>query len=107
MTAKHADAEMDEYSLIERADPDHKFHMELPTECNPERGAVALSAIDKCDDFGRKDIEKYKLLIMPDGGINLNDYAKKNVGKKALEIFWIEAQRIFYGLKVMFDKRTG
>lgn len=105
MTAKHADAEMDEYSLIERADPDHKFHMELPTECNPERGAVALSAIDKCDDFGRKDIEKYKLLIMPDGGINLNDYAKKNVGKKAIEIFWIEAQRIFYGLKVMFDKR--
>jgi serine/threonine protein kinase len=101
MTTKHADAEMREYALIERADPDHKFHMELPVECNPERGAAALSAIDKCDDFDRKDIEKYKLLIMPDGGVNLNDYAKQNVSKNMIEIFWIEAQRIFYGLKVM------
>ena len=105
MTTKHADAEMSEYALVERADPDHKFHMELPVECNPERDAATLNAIDKCDDFDRKDIEKYKLLIMPDGGINLNDYAKKNVGKKAIEIFWIEAQRIFYGLKVMSDER--
>lgn len=105
MTAKHADQEMEDYALIERADPNHKFHMEMPIECSPEQSEAALSAIDKCDDFDRKDIEKYKLLIMPDGGVNLNEYAKQNVSKRAIEIFWIEAQRIFYGLKVMSDSR--
>lgn len=105
MKARHADAEMVEYALIDRADPAHKFHMETPVECNPERSAMALSAIDKCDDFDRKDIDQYKLLIMPDGGVSLNEYVKKNVSKRMIDIFWIEAHRIFYGLKVMVKAR--
>jgi serine/threonine protein kinase len=105
MEAKYADVEMQEYALIERADPGHKFHMEAPVKCTPEKTEAALTAIDKCDDFSRMDVDKYKLLIMPDGGINLNEYAKKNVSRKEVEHFWIEAQRIFYGVKVMRDAR--
>lgn len=105
MEAKYADAEMQEYELIDRADPKYKFHMEAPVKCSPETNEVALTAIDKCDDFSRMDVDRYKLLIMPDGGVSLNEYVMQNVSKKEIERFWIEAQRIFYGVKVMCDAR--
>ena len=105
MEAKYADEEMREYALIDRADPKYKFHMETPVKCSPEKSEKALAAIDKCDDFNRMDVDRYKLLIMPDGGVSLNEYVKHNVSKKEIERFWIEAQRIFYGVKVMSDER--
>jgi serine/threonine protein kinase len=101
MEAKYADDEMREYALIDRADPKHKFHMEKPVKCKPETSEAALAAIDKCDDFNRMDVDRYNLLIMPDGGVSLNEYVKRNVNKNEIGRFWIEAQRIFYGVKVM------
>jgi serine/threonine protein kinase len=104
MTTKDADSELSEYSLIDQADPKFKFHMTTPIECNPEKNANTLKAIDKCSEsFQSRDIDKYKLLIMPDGGLDLNNYAKKTLSRKQIDIFWIEAQRIFFGLKVMKD----
>lgn len=104
MTTKDADAELSEYALIDKVDPDFKFHMTTPVECNPEKTANSLKAIDKCSEsFQSRDIDKYKLLIMPDGGVDLNNYAKKSLSRKQIDIFWIEAQRIFFGLKVMKD----
>ena len=105
MEAKYADAELQEYKLIDKADPKYKFHMEAPVKCSPEKSEAALAAIDKCDDFNRMDVDRYKLLVMPDGGISLNEYVKHNVNKKEVERFWIESQRIFYGVKVMRDER--
>jgi len=105
MESKYADDELREYALIDRADPKYKFHMETPVKCKPETSEAALVAIDKCDDFNRMDVDRYSLLIMPDGGVSLNEYVKKNVSKKEIERFWIEAQRIFYGVKVMGDEK--
>jgi serine/threonine protein kinase len=105
MEAKYADAEIQEYKLIDKADPKYKFHMEAPVKCTPETSEAALVAIDKCDDFNRMDVDRYKLLIMPDGGVSLNEYVKHNVSKNEIDRFWIEAQRIFYGVKVMCDER--
>ena len=105
MKTKYADSEMSEYALIENVDPKHRFHMDPPIKCSPNKSKLAFEAIDKCDDFNHMDIDKYKLLIMPDGGVNLNDYAKSKVSRKMIEIFWIESHRIFYGLKIMSDAR--
>jgi len=105
MEAKYAEEEMREYALIDRADPKYKFHMETPVKCKPETSEPALVAIDKCDDFNRMDVDRYNLLIMPDGGVSLNEYVKRNVNKNEIGRFWIEAQRIFYGVKVMGDEK--
>ena len=105
MTIKHADAELAEHKLIDTADPKYKFHMNTPIECTPEKTSNTSKAIDQCSEsFESHDIDKYKLLIMPDGGMDLKAYiAKKNLTNKKIAIFWIEAQRIFFGLKVMKD----
>ncbi len=105
MTIKHADAELAEHKLIDKADPKFKFHMTTPIECTPEKTSNSSKAIDQCSEsFENHDIDKYKLLIMPDGGMDLKAYsAKNNLSQKKIKIFWIESQRIFFGLKVMKD----
>jgi len=103
MTIKHADAELAEHALIDKADPNFKVHMKTPIECNPERTLETMKAIDKCESFESRELDKYKLLIMPDGGLDLKTYARKSLSRKKIDIFWIEAQRIFFGLKVMKD----
>jgi serine/threonine protein kinase len=103
MTTHHADAELAEHALIDKADPNFKIHMATPIECNPEKTVDTMKAIDKCESFESRNIDKYKLLIMPDGGVDLKTYARRSLSQKKIDIFWIEAQRIFFGLKVMKD----
>jgi hypothetical protein len=55
--------------------------------------------------------QEYSLLLMKNGGLNIIDFADK-MGKlrktqentRIMELFWIEAQRIFRGLTVFLDK---
>ena len=103
MREKDANSEMNEYLLIDRVDPKYKFHMETPVKCSPETSSAAVMAIEECEDFDVRDVSTYKLLVMPDGGINLNDFAKMNVSKNVINKFWSESQRILYGLKIMMD----
>lgn len=107
---KNINEEIAEYKTIDRVDKRENFYPGKPVNCAPTNDAPTLAAIDKCRDFNSQNVAKYKLLIMKDGGENLEDFAKKINSKITantlsiedariqMEKFWIEAHRMFLGL---------
>lgn len=112
---KNINEEIAEYKTINRVDKRAIFYPGKPDNCQPMRDKPTLDAIDKCSDFNSKDIAKYKLLIMKDGGENLADFAKSinsqllsnkiniETARDQMEKFWIEAHRMFLGLSKFLD----
>jgi len=109
MLNTHAKTEMKEYKTIQSADPKHKLYLGKPIKCSPSNDKDNSYAIRKCG-FGSWASNTHSLLVMGDGGENLSDFAnrfKKNpkipVNTERMELFWIEAQRILYGLTVFLQ----
>jgi serine/threonine protein kinase len=105
----HAKTEMKEYKTIQKADPKNKLYLGKPVKCSPSNDKDNIDAIDNCD-IGSWAINKHSLLVMEDGGENLSDFATRfklnpitPENKEKMELFWIEAQRILYGLTVFFQ----
>lgn len=110
MTKKHSRTEMGEYKKIQQVDKSNKFYLGNPVSCVPENDDSAKQAINMCKQFKANSIKDYNLLIMNDGGDNLEQYARKMIrfrktdeAVEKIEKFWIEAQRILLGLKVFND----
>ena len=103
---KHINEEIAEYATIARVDKTNFFYPGKPNSCPPMRDEPTLEAINECRDFKSKDIAKYKLLVMKDGGENLDDFAKSIQSRRSdiplvrqqMEKFWIEAHRMFLGI---------
>lgn len=112
LESKEANAELKEYEKIAKIDKKHEFYLGIPTKCSPQVNLKNFDAIKKCkngDDF-LKDMNKYSLLLMEDGGINLETFGKtlsnlENTPENRImmEKFWIEGHRILLGLKVFVD----
>lgn len=129
---KHINTELDEYNTIKSVDKHADFYPGIPTDCKPSHDWVTLQAIDKCtgenkyEDPETKNIyyekqfqsmyaDDYKLLIMEDGGQNLekfattlNDRFLKNPDLKQeinqeLDNFWLEAHRMFLGIEKFLE----
>lgn len=105
MEKEEATNELLEYKKIKRADKHKDFYLGKPLDCNPKKTKKSMKAIDKCNDFKGKNIDDYKLLIMNDGGLSLEHFGEKiKKGEKTLkdiEMFFIEAHRLLYGLLQM------
>jgi serine/threonine protein kinase len=110
MKKKHSRTEMQEYAKIQELDKSKQFYLGKPVLCVPDDDDSAKQAINMCKNFKSNSIKDYNLLIMNDGGNNLQDYANKmqylrktpeNIEK--IEKFWIEAQRILLGLTIFND----
>lgn len=110
MTKYHADQELKEYKKIDSVDIHKDFFLGKPEYCLPKNTNSNMKAIDKCNNFESTEINNYKLLILKDGGINLDEFGK-NIEKlkkttentKKMEKFWIEAHRLLYGLREMLE----
>jgi hypothetical protein len=109
MLKKHANIEMKEYDIIKKADPKKYIYLGKPIECIPEYSIENVDAITKCN-LG-DNIKDFSILVMNDGGENLEDFAKRfgknpvtGENKNKMELFWIEAQRILYGLTLFLQK---
>jgi serine/threonine protein kinase len=115
---RNAITELDEYLGIQRADPDNQFFLGVPLHCKPKQTMNNYVSVKKCD-IGKdavntstiKILPNYDLLIMENGGMNLNDFAKYMSEKpatpenrKIMENFWIECHRLFLGLSVFLKE---
>ena len=113
LKVKDATNELKEYDKVVKADKNNDYYLGKPEDCNLDnRSIVNLKAIQKCKIGSDvlKDISKFKLLIMKDGGINLEQYTKKmkewsasEMSTELCEKFLLESLRLFKGLKVFED----
>ena len=110
LTKKNANNELKEFKLIQQADKKEDFHLGKPDSCFPDYNVENQTAINQCKRFNYFDIEKYKLLLLENGGDNLSQIENKfkklkftNANRIRLENFWLDMSRLIYGSKVLMD----
>ena len=107
MTTRHAKKEIAEYKQVQRADPNNVFYLGKPDLCNVAEIDTNKSVIPSCK-IGKDalaNLAEYKLIVMEDGGPNLEQYVKTMKKWKMsaehtekCERFLLEALRLFRGL---------
>ena len=113
MSTIDATAEMKEYVLIDNADRALNYYLGKPTQCKVDNYFGNRNAIKDCKKIGAKalaNMPDYSLLIMEDGGVNLDTFADDVAGwtntpanRTKIEGFWLEVHRLLVGLKVFLD----
>ena len=115
MTSANAAKELKEFALIDAADKRKQFYLGKPSKCAPDRILSNIRSISKCPSgkFDPVKMDDYSLLVMKYGGQDLEQFGedvrtwtktKENVD--AIELFWLEVVRLFYGLKVLHDNNV-
>jgi serine/threonine protein kinase len=115
MTSANAMKELNEFALIDAADKRKQFYLGKPSKCQPDRILSNIRSISKCPSgrFDPAKIDDYSLLVMAYGGQDLEQFgeevrtwSKTKEHVDAIELFWLEAVRLFYGLKVLHDNNV-
>jgi len=102
MYTDEADNEAREYTTVDKADPQMKYHIGKPVQCKPAHKNKAI--INDCDKFKADEIGEYDILIMEDGGDNLDVFTKKKgYTPQSVAQFWREARNILESL-IMLKK---
>ena len=108
---KNAKKEMDEYEILSKIDKKHNYYLGNPVICEPAENDYNLNSIEQCETFKEEDsddnINNNNLIIMNDGGINLevfadkmHELAKSPETAKTMELFWIEFHRVLMGIQL-------
>ena len=110
--------ELKETKVIDKIDPDNKFHLPSPTICTPAIPDLDNDNLLKgCDLMGKihqemkeeeitEILEPYRILNYKDGGLSLRDYINYLVDNKMLENKEMEEQRFlnfFFSCKNIFE----
>jgi len=115
MTSTNALKELKEFALIDSADKRKQFYLGKPSKCLPDRILSNIRSISKCPSgkFDPVKMDDYSLLVMKYGGQDLEQFGeevrtwtKTKEHVDAIELFWLEAIRLFYGLKVLHDNNV-
>jgi serine/threonine protein kinase len=115
MTSANAAKELKEFALIDAADKRKQFYLGKPSKCQPDRILSNIRSISKCPSgkFDPVKMDDYSLLVMKYGGQDLDQFGeevrtwtKTKEHVDAIELFWLEAVRLFYGLKVLHDNNV-
>ena len=111
MATVEAVSEMKEYVLINNIDKNKDYYLGQPTQCSVSKVKSNRRAIRGCKISEKvfDDYSNYSLLIMKNGGLNLDQYAKKmrtteavnSENKQKVEDFWLETHRLMMGLKLL------
>ncbi len=115
MTSANAAKELNEFALIDAADKRKQFYLGKPSKCAPDRILSNIRSISKCPSgrFDPAKMDDYSLLVMKYGGQDLDQFgeevrtwSKNKEHVDAIELFWLEVIRLFYGLKVLHDNNV-
>lgn len=111
---KEANSEMNEFKVIKSFDTDNHFHSGTPFKCPPLDNENQRTFIKKCKNSEIKQAAKssdelknyLSLLVMEDGGLDIRHFIlnlskRKNTPAniKRVELFFIEFERAFVGIK--------
>ena len=115
MTSANAAKELNEFALIDAADKGKQFYLGKPRKCEVDRILSNIRFIRKCPSgkFDPTRMDDYSLLVMKYGGQDLElfgeevmTWTKTKEHVDAIELFWLEVIRLFYGLKVLHDNNV-
>jgi len=115
MTSANATKELKEFALIDFADKEKEFYLGKPRKCEVDRILSNIRSIRKCPSgkFDPMRMDDYSLLVMKYGGQDLElfgeevmTWTKTKENVDAIELFWLEVVRLFYGLKVLHDNNV-
>lgn len=108
ISTEDAKKELNEYVLMDQADPERKFYLGKPETCPLSKEPVNVTPIKKCE-MGTKVVsapDKYRLILMKDGGTNWQKFAAEMnslpttfTNRVRMEQFWIEAHRMMLGIR--------
>lgn len=109
MTTDNAKKELQEYVLIDRADPNHHFYLGKPKTCKLGIIPPNREPVQKCKSIKDQVMKKpadYSLIILQDGGMDLNFFASMMadlpvtpINTQRIEMVWIELRRMFLGIQ--------
>lgn len=109
-----ADAEMKEFRDVSNFDKNNQFFLGVPHRCSPAKTQENIESIEKCKN-GKElvvQLQHYSLLVMEDGGMDLEKYGKilklrepTEENREKMELFWMEAHRILIGLRAFLNNR--
>lgn len=115
MKTDQANKELKEYTVMEKVDPDEQYYLGTPHPCKVAREPYNKNSAEKCqrlrsaDPQIQKNLSKYTLLVMEDGGDSLDVFADKARAWTSadrfeeIERFWLEAHRLFMGVIAFLD----
>jgi len=115
MKTSEAHNELKEFKLIDKIDPEHKFHLHAPTLCTDLKEPDTLYDNKFKDCQIRKDVRSLKYMSKLDyehGGDSLSDFFIKHqrvqeLSKTEKERLFLELffgmENMFYGLKKMYE----
>jgi len=113
LSKSDAKKEIAEYSKVSNADKKNKFYLGKPEDCPVNDTYSNINAIRYCKigSDAIRQLDKYQLILMEDGGENIVDYTdkmrswpKSEMSTENCEKFALEALRLFAGLKLFLDK---
>jgi len=105
-----AQEEFDEFKTVSKIDPNNKIHMGTPILCKPPTTAEFGKIIKKCGPIKSTRLASLSLLIMDNGGPDLNHFFTKDANtyfksdrQNKVDNFLIQLHTLFIGLKIFKD----
>jgi len=113
MLDTEADIEMREYAKIARADKRGEFYLGRPRKCKIDRNYENISAMRNCKNGDEmiNHLDDYSLLVMNDGGIDIETYSdnyhslpNSKSNQSHIFRFLTEFQNVFQGTRVFLKR---
>lgn len=112
ITTENAKKEMDEYKVISKIDKNKNFFLGIPINCKFNHSLKSnISSLKKCKSKNfKKKMKKLDLLIMENGGIDIDNYSYNLRSKayspeniKKAEQLLIEFHRLLLGIRLFIE----
>lgn len=103
LTTRAAKSEMNELAKVDKIDSKHKYSLETPFMCDPDKkDAESKLKKYKCDPYENRKNEPFSLLLSDYGGKDLHNYCnmdvKSNLSTRKFNSFWKNALTLFEGI---------
>ena len=109
MKKKSAKKELNDFVIVSKVDPKNKYHLGTPIMCTPDvDDEDTIHDINECKRFTAHEVrqspDKYKLLLLKDGGYDLSIFCKQhlkhfiNDNSNNVYRFWLEVRHLIQGI---------
>jgi len=109
MKKKSAKKELNDFVIVSKVDPENKYHLGTPIMCTPDvDNEDTIRDINECKRFTAHEVrqspDKYKLLLLKDGGYDLSIFCKQhlkhfiNENPNNVYRFWLEVRHLIQGI---------